>query len=911
MRFSSSRSTRTLTLGAILVATTVVHGQTSTWRGATGGSWFTSTNWTGGTPSSSRDAVVNLNRTVTIGSAGARARSLEIDNSGTVSLSGPAATLIVNSWANIGYSGQGTLSLTGGATATIGSIDSGIDESASGTILVDGAGSKLTTNGTDYLGFYGGSTVTISNGGHYETLGGDLILGYQNTTTGTTLTVTGAGSKLTSPQWLTVGNFGKAGMVVSAGATVSSGTASLAYGVSDGTAGSIQGSATVTGAGSRWEIDGTLGIGTYGDATEYTIGSVTIDDGGIVQVGATGDGTVHLQRESTLRIGNGGTAGTLHAGEIQTSGSIVFDHSDSVTFSIPLADDPYLGSGGTLTKTGSGTLTLAVSNTGFNGTTTVTGGTLAIGANNRLGATPESAKAGALTLDGGTLQTTASFTLSANRGIVLGAAGGALETNTGTTLTYSGVIAGAGSLTKTGSGQLTLSGDNSFSGGLRIAQGTLRAQSNTAALGVGTVTLSGGNLQLAGTNLAFNRNTTVTANATITADRTSGSSQSSTHTMGTLSIGGSTLTISRGSNITGSGNGGVVFGATTLSGNTTFSPGANAALTLGALSDGGSARTITKTGAGSLTLATAAASFANDSTFAIQAGSLALNHSSALGARSRVTLSTGATLSLGASPVLGALDGAGGTVNLGSNTLTVGNAANNLSSSFGGVISGNGSLVKAGTGTLTLSGANSYSGTTSVQGGKLVVNGSATSSAFTVNAGASLGGNGSIGALTVAEDGILSPGNSPGTLHARNTLWEGGGVYLWEISRATGDPGSQWDLLSVNGVLTLGSTSDNPFTIAIASLDLDGDAGAASNFDPAQTYTWIIASASNGIAGFDAARFSIDATGFANAPHSSRFTLGSDGTNLTLTYSAVPEPGAWGVLGALGLLVIAVQRRRR
>ncbi len=56
------------------------------------------------------------------------------------------------------------------------------------------------------------------------------------------------------------------------------------------------------------------------------------------------------------------------------------------------------------------------------------------------------------------------------------------------TLTISGILAGAQSLNKTGAGTLVLSGPNVFSGGLTLTGGILRAVTNPAALGAGTLT---------------------------------------------------------------------------------------------------------------------------------------------------------------------------------------------------------------------------------------------------------------------------------------------------------------------------------------------------------------------------------------------------------------------------------------
>ena len=83
------------------------------------------------------------------------------------------------------------------------------------------------------------------------------------------------------------------------------------------------------------------------------------------------------------------------------------------------------------------------------------------------------------------------------------------------------------------------------------------------------------------------------------------------------------------------------------------------------------------------------------------------------------------------------------------------------------MVQSGGSLVKIGTGTLTLSGANAYTGTTTVNSGTLLVNGSlAAASAVTVTSG-TLGGTGTInGPVTIANGGNLTPGtgSSAGTI---------------------------------------------------------------------------------------------------------------------------------------------------
>lgn len=198
--------------------------------------------------------------------------------------------------------------------------------------------------------------------------------------------------------------------------------------------------------------------------------------------------------------------------------------------------------------------------------------------------------------------------------------------------------------------------------------------------------------------------------------------------------------------------------------------------------------------------------------------------------------------------------------------------------------------------------------------GVLNVDGTISCDSFTVVSwGGEISGNGSVGDLLIDEGGVISPGNSTGTLTAENVWWESGGAYVWEINDATGTSGGDagWDWLNINGGLSLiGIDGEYPFLITVRSLDGDTE-GDAANFDPLQSYSWIIATAQCGIIGFSPERFVIEASGFSNAPDWRRFSITSDGANLILNYSPVPEPATWGVMIALGLLGVAALRRRR
>jgi len=136
----------------------------------------------------------------------------------------------------------------------------------------------------------------------------------------------------------------------------------------------------------------------------------------------------------------------------------------------------------------------------------------------------------------------------------------------------------------------------------------------------------------------------------------------------------------------------------------------------------------------------------------------------------------------------GSIEG-GGKFFLGSNLLVVG--SNNLSTEVSGVVADGGtsggiagSLQKVGTGTLTLSGQNTYTGTTQVNAGALIVNGALASGVFVANGGL-LGGSGVIGATTVDNGGTLAPGNAGDPLSVRgNLVLESAATYLVQVGAA-------------------------------------------------------------------------------------------------------------------------------
>jgi autotransporter-associated beta strand protein len=228
----------------------------------------------------------------------------------------------------------------------------------------------------------------------------------------------------------------------------------------------------------------------------------------------------------------------------------------------------------------------------------------------------------------------------------------------------------------------------------------------------------------------------------------------------------------------------------------------------------------------------------------------------------------------GAIGEFGELTGAG-TLNANAKTggeWKIGNLG--TSTTYSGVINGASKLTKTGTGTLTLSGANTYTGATTINGGTLNVTGLLGATATTVQSGGTLGGTGTL-AGAVINNGILAPGNNAvGVLTVNNSLTLADGSSLaWEIFDWTGVAGIGCDKL-VADTLDLTATTGNPITIRLSE-------AALANFTETSK-TFILVQTTNGITGFDPAKFIIDATAFTAGHGTWRIRM--SGNNLELAY---------------------------
>jgi fibronectin-binding autotransporter adhesin len=512
--------------------------------------------------------------------------------------------------------------------------------------------------------------------------------------------------------------------------------------------------------GSLSELSVANGVGAY----TYSFGTVAIGGADYVQLSATLINVVATW--SNTGAGNWSAPGNWSGGVPQTPG-------DSALFSAAI--------------TSSATVTLdhveSVGSIAFSNTNSYT-----ISGTNTLTLSGPSGASLSDTLGSHTIAVP--LNLAANM---------AVSVANGGVLTLSGGLSGAGALTKNGNGTLTLASSNGYgpaagSVGTTLNAGTLRL-GNNAALSTGDLSAAGnGALQAGANGLILNNNIIIGSGITATVD-----TQGNTLTLaglvsesapsGSLAvIGNGTLILSNSNTYTGTttitsaalqldngGSTGYVGGPIVNNGGLALDRG-DTGLTLSSVISGSGS--LAQIGAGMSTL-NAANTFSGQTT--ISAGTLQLANSLALqestlnynnqnGTLSFGGLSTAALGGLSGSQSLPLLNSSGGGV-----AMTVGN--NSLSTTYSGVLSGaGGSLTKAGNGTTTLTGSNSYSGTTTVNAGALVVSsgGLIQGSSAVVNAGSLLvqsGGN--LNTATTVTGGMLSVA-SAGSIESSTTTVSGG-----------------------------------------------------------------------------------------------------------------------------------------
>ena len=793
---------------------------------------------------------------------------------GTNSLGSLSSSSVTGGTSTI--TGAATVTTLNGGTLTVGGV-AAVTTLTTGTLNANGATASVTTlNGGDIA--LATTALTVQSGTH-----GGVISGVDGSLTKSgvgTLTVSGANT------------FGGA-------TTVSAGVLAVAHADALGT--SAAGTSVTSGAELRLQGGITVAAET-----------LTLNGMGVSSAGAlrnfSGDnafaGAVTVA--SAARINSDAGTLTLSGGVTAADFGLTFGGAGNVTI-----DTTGLSLGtGSLTKDGAGLLLLSLANT-FSGGTTVSAGTLKIGATGSLGSGAVSVASGA-TLDLNNLTIGNAITLADGATLT----GGSLPT---TSVPTSGVIdvvlTGTAPLEKTDTGRLELTGENTFTGATSVSAGTIAVAdfgngSTASPLGV-TDLADPSKLILAG------------ASGVIPVLEFTGSTGATTAR--SFTVGGDGAGIAAGS-----GAGALVFTSDAkinlTSADAEFRLVANNTAvnrfeaTLATGSPG--LKDVVIDGTGQWVIAGPANRFAGDFRLDVAGGTLkfesgALGDSSYVG--SQIEVSDGAKLVWSGtntddiSARLAIPVGATAQLDLGSNNVTFAGSPS---------VGGGATIQKQGAGTLTFSSAvNAPNLDVSLSSGTLVVNGSLGD--VTVGSGAVLGGAGTVGNVTAGSGAIIAPGNSPDTLFGISMNLSGGSIFQWEVYKPSLGAGVGYDNIELTGALYLtGSAANNKIILKVISLNASNvQGGVPDGFSKDNIYSFNFATVGSVVypSGVTSANindiFSIDVSQFqysdGSASNSGLWSLSYDDNGM-MTLTAVPEPSTYGfAMGALALAAAAVRRRRR
>ncbi|WP_210419058.1 autotransporter-associated beta strand repeat-containing protein [Bradyrhizobium sp. NAS80.1] len=437
--------------------------------------------------------TLNNNAVIDVGAGGAIVDAGAVNNlgGGTINFNGPTGTATLSSGTNsivndgnikvlggnVAVTGDiinqnnGVLTLTGGNMTGVGTLTN------SGSAIVNiGAGYNL---GVGTFNVYGGSVTGTG------TITASTAINLSSGSIGATLAGAGALTKASAGTTILTG-----ANTYTGGTTINAGTLQLG---AIGSTGAIQGNVTVS-AGSTFSLvdANTSGItsiwnsGTtdFRNGTSAGNATVTTDAGGTTAFhnSSSGGSARFITNAGGAFDISGLTVAGMTAGSIEGAGNYflgskqltVGGNNASTTVSGVIADGGVSGgTGGSLVKTGTGTLTLTGNNS-YTGGTTIAAGTLQIGNGGTTGS-----------IDGNVVND------------------GVFTINRSDAVTLPGDISGSGAVQQIGSGTTILTGHNSYTGGTTIAAGTLQiGNGGTTGSIAGTVVNDG--------VLAFNRGNAVT-----------------------------------------------------------------------------------------------------------------------------------------------------------------------------------------------------------------------------------------------------------------------------------------------------------------------------------------------------------------------------------------------------------------
>jgi autotransporter-associated beta strand protein len=751
----------------LLLAPTALQAQS--WSGATSGDWLTGTNWSGGTAAGSTSSTdtdiavfgVNANNTIGINMTTASG----VYYLGAIDNTNSAGRTITNTTGT-----SGTLTLNGatvnGVANTIirNSVNGSLDirnDTTSGTLGLDLAGSSNVIQNTNSGAISIRSSISGSGGITRQGSGTGILQLYGNNSYAGVTATNGI---------ITIFHSNALGATGSGNNTTIAATGSNTGGVLQ-LSGGITTEENIT-------ITGTTEAGSFFGAIRSISGNNTVS-GDITLASPTG--SIRLEANA----GNLTFSGSIT--QTGTSRTLVLEAESGRTLTV---NNAIANNGGDLSTDVGGTVILnGVSGSGI-GNTTMFGGTLKLGVTNALNTTRPLelfTNSGTRTFDlagfGQAINAligSGTSAASTDRIVTNSAAGSGTSIltvgNGGGSGTFNGQINNGATafiqLIKTGAGNQTLSGSNSFTGGTRIDAGTLTLgnASNTLA-NTGAINVNGGTLALGGNSDTVGAVTLTSGSITSSTGVLTGSSYAVQSGSVSAILGGSgvALTKSTTGTVILSGNN-TYTGATSVNAGTLSVATLNNASTAGPLGNSAAAVLLGSSGTtGTLEYTGASASSTKPFT-AVTGGTAAF---SVANAATTLTLS-------------GLIDGSG--------TKSFGGPGSYVVS---GAISG-GSVIKTGAGTLTLANSNGQANTT-VNEGQLNINQFAAlgtaAGTLTMAGGTSLD-NTSGSSVTITNSKSIALGNSLAFLGTN-------------------------DLDLGEGTTTLSATTT--FTVSAGTLTLSGD----------------------------------------------------------------------------------------
>jgi autotransporter-associated beta strand protein len=474
------------------------------------------------------------------------------------------------------------------------------------------------------------------------------------------------------------------------------------------------------------------------------------------------------------------------------------------------------------------------------------------------------------------------------------------------------------SLVVSGSGAWIVSGNNSFSGGSTLSGGVARLILGSAsALGTGTLTMNGGlaaGLDLSGVNAVQNAVVLGGNSAGIVGSNNielAGVVSSAGNRLLTIANTGTT-TFSNANTYTGTTS--VDAGVLVLNNSSALST-SNLRINNGVIgltgSSGGDFTRALGTGNSQVQITGGGGFAAIDGNRSVNLGGSGATVT--WGAGNFMTAS-GGTFELGAAGGVGVLDfqnamALGGAGN--SRNIFVEKGASLIDAKLSGIISGGAGFSKLGTGVLELTGQNTYTGTTTVAAGKLLVNGTNSGGGrMIVEAGATLGGSGRIAGV-VDVFGTLSPGNSPGLLTTGSLVLNASSTTLIDITGAVrGTEYDGIDLLNNDGLTYGGALSFDITSLFSESVTLD-----IFNFGNGTSLGDFASVSATGAYG--AFNFSLTAPGsgiweyiYNPGNPTNETTIRFRESTGDIEFAVVPEPGSLAICG-IGVAMAAWRLRRR